>query len=99
MIASARPWTPVPPQNLHGKEGVDGSSPSEGLHKSSATGHFVLPVMARFRFSAGTRRVHFGAGGHSRARATSRDTAPAVVDGLDRDHLLGNCLQELRRCC
>ena len=29
MIASARPCTPVPPLNLHGKEGVDGSSPSE----------------------------------------------------------------------
>ena len=30
VIASARPCPPVPPQNLHGKEGVDGSSPSEG---------------------------------------------------------------------
>src|SRR6266498_3167073 len=36
VIASARPCTPVPPQNLHGKEGVDGSSPSEGLTKVSA---------------------------------------------------------------
>jgi hypothetical protein len=31
VIASARPCPPVPPQDLHGKEGVDGSSPSEGL--------------------------------------------------------------------
>ena len=31
VIASARPCTPVPPGNLHGKEGVDGSSPSEGF--------------------------------------------------------------------
>jgi hypothetical protein len=31
MYGDARPCTPVPPRNLHGKEGVDGSSPSEGL--------------------------------------------------------------------
>ncbi len=31
MIASARPCPPVPPVNLHGKEGVSGSSPEEGL--------------------------------------------------------------------
>ena len=30
VIASARSCPPVPPLNLHGKEGVDGSSPSEG---------------------------------------------------------------------
>jgi hypothetical protein len=30
MAASARRCTSVPPGNLHGKEGVDGSSPSEG---------------------------------------------------------------------
>ena len=34
MIARARPCPPVPPQNLHGKEGVDGSSPSEGFGKA-----------------------------------------------------------------
>jgi hypothetical protein len=61
--------------NLHGKEGVDGSSPSEGFPKRPAKGQFVLPAMARFRRFAGTRRVHFRTGGHSRARATSRDTA------------------------
>ena len=33
MVASARPCPPVPPRNLHGKEGVDGSSPSEGFTK------------------------------------------------------------------
>ena len=27
----ARSCAPIPPRNLHGKEGVDGSSPSEGL--------------------------------------------------------------------
>ena len=31
VAADARPETPVPPLNLHGKEGVDGSSPSEVL--------------------------------------------------------------------
>ena len=30
-----------------GKEGVDGSSPSEGFDKIPAKGHFVLPEMAR----------------------------------------------------
>jgi len=53
-----------------GKEGVGGSSPPEGLRKSPANGHTVLSVLARFRLFAGTRRVHFGTGGHSRARAT-----------------------------
>src|SRR6266542_4427754 len=33
VIARARPCPPVPPLNLHGKEGVDGSSPSEGSAK------------------------------------------------------------------
>jgi hypothetical protein len=47
VIASARACTPLPPQNLHGKEGVDGSSPSEGLHKSPANGHMVLPAATK----------------------------------------------------
>ena len=37
VIASDRPCPPVPPRNLHGKEGVDGSSPSEGSYESPAT--------------------------------------------------------------
>jgi hypothetical protein len=60
------------------KEGVDGSSPSEGLHKSPANGHIVLPVMARSGRFAGTRRVHSGTGGHSRARASSCDTRHGI---------------------
>jgi hypothetical protein len=47
------------------------------LQKSPANGHMMLPAMARFRDFAGTRRVHFGTGGHLRARATSRDAARA----------------------
>ena len=42
VSARAPPCPPVPPLNLHGKEGVDGSSPSEGLHKSPANGHFYV---------------------------------------------------------
>src|SRR6476661_10865368 len=30
-VATDRACTLLPPQNLHGKEGVDGSSPSEGF--------------------------------------------------------------------
>ena len=33
-------------EHLHGKEGVDGSSPSEGL-KIPANQHFVLSVLNR----------------------------------------------------
>jgi hypothetical protein len=93
VIASDRRCPPAPPQNLHGKEGVDGSSPSEGLYEMPANGDFMLPVVTRFRFFAGTRRVHFGTGGHPRARATPRDTAWDVLETLDRDHLLEKFLQ------
>ena len=42
MIANVRPCPPVPPLNLHGKEGVDGSSPSEGFEKSLQMGFLVV---------------------------------------------------------
>ena len=35
MPARRREYPPVPHLNFHGKEGVDGSSPSEGLKKGS----------------------------------------------------------------
>jgi hypothetical protein len=55
----------------HGKEGVDGSSPSDGFDKSPANWPIVLSDLARLS-GAGTRRVHIpGTGGHSRASATS----------------------------
>ena len=38
MRAGDRACTPLPPQNLHGKEGVDGSSPSEGSAKPPQIG-------------------------------------------------------------
>src|SRR5437667_12601078 len=59
-VASDRACTRVTLRNLHGKEGVDGSSPSEGLQKYPANGHMMLSAVARFRGFAGTRRVHFG---------------------------------------
>jgi hypothetical protein len=86
VLGNDRACTPVPPLNFHGKEGVDGSSPSEGLYKNPANGHVVLPALARFRFFAGTRQVHFGTGGHLRAHATSRGTSSGAVAMLDRDH-------------
>src|SRR4051794_8664223 len=86
---SQRGWQScATPTRFSRAEGVDGSSPSEGLHEKPANGHFVLPVVARFRLVAGTRRVHFGTGGHSRARATSCDTVWDVLKTLDRNHLL-----------
>jgi hypothetical protein len=39
MLAGARPCPSVPPLNFHGKEGVDGSSPSEGFRKGPHIGH------------------------------------------------------------
>ena len=41
-VASDRACTPVTPGNLHGKEGVDGSSPSEGSAKAPQNGAFCL---------------------------------------------------------
>jgi hypothetical protein len=40
MITSDRACTPIQPLNLHGKEGVDGSSPSEGFDEMPANRHF-----------------------------------------------------------
>jgi hypothetical protein len=40
--ADDRACTRVTPGNLHGKEGVDGSSPSEGSAKAPETGAFSL---------------------------------------------------------
>jgi hypothetical protein len=41
-VARDRACTHVTPQNLHGKEGVDGSSPSEDLDKVPANWHFSV---------------------------------------------------------
>jgi hypothetical protein len=49
MLVSVRPCPPVPPHNLHGKEGVDGSSPSEGFRNKKIPGNrgFLLSATAR----------------------------------------------------
>ena len=73
MIARALPCPPLPPLNLHGKEGDDGSSPSEGFRKKPCKWAFVLSVQTPRRRLAGTRRVHFRTSGHSQARAALRD--------------------------
>jgi hypothetical protein len=51
------------PEKFHGKEGVDGSSPSEGLQKLPGNGHLVLPVMARFGLSRVRDGYIFGLAG------------------------------------
>ena len=85
---------PVPVSSLHGKEGVDGSSPSEGLKKRPANGHVVLPAMTRSRLVAGTRRVHFGTSGHARRLG---DTAWNVLGSLD--HQKSPCKRAVDDAC
>lgn len=41
MVAASRACPCFPPRSLHGKEGVDGSSPSEGLQNPRSRGFFV----------------------------------------------------------
>jgi len=54
VIASARPCPRVPPQNLHGKEGVNDSSPLEGSAKSPARRGFCVQVdLQRVDFAVG----------------------------------------------
>jgi hypothetical protein len=36
------------PETFHGKEGVSGSSPEEGSHKSPANGAFAFPIAVHF---------------------------------------------------
>jgi hypothetical protein len=54
-VARDRACTRMTLQNLHGKEGVDGSSPSEGLPKVPANRHFVVVC---FDQQADTFRTH-----------------------------------------
>jgi hypothetical protein len=42
VAANDQACTPLPPQNFHGKEGVDGSSPSEGFDEVPANRHLLL---------------------------------------------------------
>jgi hypothetical protein len=92
-LANDRACTPLPPLDLHGKEGVDGSSPSEGLYKSPANGLMLSSVPTQFGLVAGTRRVHFGTSGHARASAPSRGTSSNVLEAVHRGYSLGKLLQ------
>ena len=47
-VASERACTPVTLPNFHGKEGVDGSSPSEGYAKAPHNGAFCFGSSCRF---------------------------------------------------
>jgi hypothetical protein len=59
-------------RSLHGKEGVDGSSPSEGFDTKSLQIGKLCCLHWRARNHAGTRTgTRFGTGGHSWASATS----------------------------
>jgi hypothetical protein len=73
MIESARPCPPVLPTNLHGKEGVDGSSPSEGFDKVPANWHFIVVCLLNTRTHSG----HIcGTRDAPRRLATPADTVP-----------------------
>ena len=43
-VAGDRACPPIPPLNFHGKEGVDGSSPSEGFRKGQQMAFFVALI-------------------------------------------------------
>jgi hypothetical protein len=78
LAASARPCTPVPHGNLHGKEGVDGSSPSEGSAKAP---HIAVFSLRSICIAANVRQVwsrlwSFQVQKH--ARAGHADRAPST---------------------
>jgi hypothetical protein len=80
VIASARACTPLPPQNFHGKEGVDGSSPSEGFAKAPQMGPFRLGKIALWLsvLGHGKRRGKTGLGDCARSvarRACNRSSS------------------------
>jgi hypothetical protein len=68
VIARVRAWTP---RNLHGKEGVDGSSPSEGFSKVPVNWHFLVAYLLNTRTHSGHIR---GTRDVSRRLATPSDT-------------------------
>jgi hypothetical protein len=55
MSASDRLCTRVPPPYFHGKERVDGSSPSEGFKKPLQTSDFWVLAVARLGDEGRTR--------------------------------------------
>ena len=83
----------LPPQNFHGKEGVDGSSPSEGLHKALQMG---MQCCLRWR-DVDASRVPDGyileLAITRGARVTSRGPVSDVPSTPGRDHRQGKFLQ------
>jgi hypothetical protein len=77
MVANDLACTRLPPQNLHGKEGVDGSSPSEGSAKAPHNSAFCSDRFAGSR-TLGRYGALYGAfRSKTRSwRAASADRAP-----------------------
>jgi hypothetical protein len=83
------------PIGAHGKEGVDGSSPSEGLHKNPANGSFCCLR----RRSAGVSRVRDGyVFGRAGTRRQARFQATTVKTCRFRSQRQ-KCLQTSRLRC
>jgi hypothetical protein len=88
VILSDRTCPPVPLRNLHGKEGVDGSSPSEGFRKRPAYRGSLLSVTTL----ASSWRTHFSPralpdqrrGHPARAAQASRRSDPRSAPATDR---------------
>ena len=79
-VASDRACTRVTPQNFHGKEGVDGSSPSEGLVEVPGNRHFVVVYLTNTKTHSG----HIWGTRDARRRLASSADTPGtrLVDTL-----------------
>jgi hypothetical protein len=79
---SDRACTGVTPPNFHGKEGVDGSNPSEGLRNVPANQHFVVVYLTNERTHSGHI---FGTRDALRRLASLSDTSMTRVGRDFRD--------------
>jgi hypothetical protein len=70
VLVDVRACTRVPRMDLHGKEGVDGSSPSEGFDEMPANRHFSSPACATRGYTAGTSLASATQREHGRRLAT-----------------------------
>jgi hypothetical protein len=97
VIACARPCPPRPTRNLHGKEGVDGSSPSEGSAKAPHVGAFAFSSTCRignvqwvwsrlksFRVQTGAAEACAGGADLYDAYGTGTQFAPDPAISLER---------------
>ena len=85
--ASDRTCTSVPLPNFHGKEGVDGSSPSEGFDEVPVNSHFIVVCPLNTRTHSGHI---FGTGDAPRRLATPHGTlfADAIAATCPTNSLL-----------